>query len=76
MSEPKKPWHLDKTVNISVIIGLLGQAVVFGTWVGVIQTKVTVLEVTVDKQQAIPERLARIEEKLTAIIERLDRERR
>jgi len=69
----KEPWHLDKRVNISVILGLVLQAVVFGVAWGNVENRVTQLEAGRERLDSIPERLAAIEATLLAIKERLDR---
>jgi hypothetical protein len=69
----KEPWHLDKRVKISVILGLVLQAVVFGVAWGNVENRVTQLEAGRERLETIPERLAAIEATLLAIKERLDR---
>ena len=72
----REPWHLDKRVNISLIIGLLAQAVVFGSLYGRLENRVTNVEEATHRLDMLPERLARIDEKLSALIDRLDRQDR
>lgn len=69
----KEPWHLDKRVNISVIAGLVLQAIVFGIAWGNIENRVTQLEADRHHLETVPERLAGIEATLLAIKERIDR---
>jgi hypothetical protein len=69
----KEPWHLDKRVNISVIAGLVLQAIVFGIAWGNIENRVTQLEADRHHLDSVPERLAGIEATLLAIKERIDR---
>jgi hypothetical protein len=69
----KEPWHLDKRVNISVIAGLVLQAIIFGVAWGNVENRVTQLEADRQRFNSIPERLAGIEATLLAIKERLDR---
>lgn len=72
----KEPWHLDKRVNISVIAGLVLQAVVFGIAWGNIENRVSHLEEDNHALDVVPQRLAAIEATLVAIKERLDRDER
>jgi hypothetical protein len=72
----KEPWHLDKRVNISVIAGLVLQAIIFGVAWGNVENRVTQLEADRARFNTIPERLAGIEATLLAIKERLDRSER
>jgi uncharacterized membrane protein YciS (DUF1049 family) len=70
----QEPWHLDKRVNISVIAGLVIQAIIFGIAWGNIENRVAQLEHDIRNLEAVPERLASIEATLLAIKERFDRE--
>ena len=72
----REPWHLDKRVNISLIIGLLAQAVVFGSLYGRLENRVANVETQMGKLDSMPEKLARIDEKLSSLIDRLDRQDR
>lgn len=69
----KEPWHLDKRVNISVILTLAIQAICFGIAWGNVENRVTNLESQRQKFDQVPERLASIEATLLAIKERVDR---
>lgn len=71
--EGREPWHLDKRVNISVIAGLVVQAIMFGVAWGNIENRVAQLEVDRHRFDTVPERLAGIEATLLAIKERIDR---
>jgi hypothetical protein len=72
----KEPWHLDKRVNISVIAGLVLQAIIFGMAWGNVENRVTQLEADRNHLKSVPERLAGIEATLLAIKERLNRDDR
>jgi uncharacterized membrane protein YciS (DUF1049 family) len=69
----QEPWHLDKRVNISVIAGLVLQAIIFGVAWGNIENRVAQLEHDKRLFETVPQRLAGIEATLIAIKERLDR---
>lgn len=64
-------WHLDKRVNLSLIGGLLLQAIVFGYLYGNVESRVVSLEKASDTFQELPERLARQETLLEQIREEL-----
>jgi hypothetical protein len=72
----KEPWHLDKRVNISVIAGLVLQAIIFGMAWGNVENRVSQLEADRHHLDSVPERLAGIEATLLAIKERLNRDDR
>lgn len=69
----REPWHLDKRVNISMIVGLILQAVLFGMAWGNVENRVSQLEIDRQKFDIVPERLASIEATVLAIKERIDR---
>ena len=77
-----EPWHLDKRVPITLIIAIVIQSVTFVWWAAKLDSKVqeydhriTVIESWQDGIQTIlgqvNERLARIEERGTAMVETL-----
>jgi hypothetical protein len=70
------PWHLDKRVPVVLILAIIGQTFLGGWYVSSIDSRISRLEIEAVKNQSTGERLARIEEKLTAIIDRLDRSER
>lgn len=72
----QEPWHLDKRVPVVLILAIIGQTFLGGWYVSSIDSRISRLEIEAVKNQSTGERLARIEEKLTAIIDRLDRSER
>jgi hypothetical protein len=69
-------WVLKKEINISIILVLLGQLVMFAVAWGNLENRVTNVEGKVQLFDKVPERLASIEATLISIKERLDRDAR
>jgi hypothetical protein len=69
-------WVLKKEINISIILVLLGQIVMFSVYVGNLENRVTNIEGKIQLFDKVPERLASIEATLISIKERLDRDSR
>lgn len=57
----EQQWHLDKRVNVSIILTLVVQVVVFAFMYGKLETRVASLEEKATILREVPERLARIE---------------
>lgn len=68
-SNSDNAWHLDKRVNVSVIFGLLFQAVVFTTFIVGLDYRVKALEDDYETQQDVPTDLAVLTTEVTAIKE-------
>lgn len=70
-------WHLDKRVPIGIIIAILVQTVTITWYASQLANQVETNREEIARirmqSQNTPERLARIEEKLNAIIARMDR---
>jgi hypothetical protein len=69
-------WTLKKEVNLSVMGAIIVQCVLFGIAWGNIQNRVSNLEEKARTLDTVPEKLARIDEKLTGLVSRLDRDER
>ena len=69
-------WVLKKEINISIILVLLGQIVMFSVAWGNLENRVSNVEGKVQLFDKVPERLASIEATLISIKERLDRDHR
>lgn len=69
-------WHLDRRVPVAIIITLIVQLVGFGMMIGNIENRVKNLETASSSRSVLPERMARLEERLVSlqrVLERIDR---
>ncbi len=62
-------WHLDKRVNVSIILALAGQVVMFAFIYGKLETRVANLEEKATILREVPERMAKVE----VLLERIER---
>ena len=73
-------WHLDKKVPIAMILAIIGQTFAFGWWAAAQSARIDMLEKEgarlekrIDTQERVTtnasDRLIRVEEKITAILE-------
>jgi hypothetical protein len=70
MTEDSGNWHLDKRVNVSIILTLVAQLVIFAFMYGKLESRVAGLEEKAEVIRLVPERMARLE----AILERIERQ--
>lgn len=73
---PREPWHLDKRVPIALIFAILVQTAGMGWWAAQIDSRVAHLEQVNVRNAGETERLTRVEEKIVAqgeVLERIDR---
>ncbi|MFZ4761295.1 MAG: hypothetical protein ACOYK8_00570 [Alphaproteobacteria bacterium] len=61
---PPDGWHIDKTLNITVFIGLLAQAIFFSSYMGNLESRVSHLEADQLKDNAEREQAGRVDERL------------
>ena len=74
--ERNESWHLDKRVPVAIIITMIIQLVGFGVLLGNIENRVATLETASTSRSTLPERIARLEERLISlqrVLERIDR---
>lgn len=57
-------WHLDKGVNLTVIIALILQGIYFSVYMGKLETRVSSLEMDQAKDNAVREQFGRLDERL------------
>jgi hypothetical protein len=73
-------WHLDRKINLGLVIGLVTQAIMFGWWGSKLDSRVGEVEKSIAREErraddldvrarAIDSRLVRIEERSTATLE-------
>lgn len=78
MADNSESWHLDKRVNVSVILTLLGHLAVSLWWASSINERVTVAETRIERLANVSEmqrnasaaqavQLGRIEEQITGL---------
>ncbi|MBI3453384.1 MAG: hypothetical protein HY057_11280 [Rhodospirillales bacterium] len=74
MGERNESWHIDRRVNVSIIVVLVVQLLGFGVLYGQLENRVSNIEGQQKGLAAqvitLPERLARLE----AILERIERQ--
>ncbi len=63
-------WHIEKGVNVVMLLVVVSQLVGFGVLYGKLEQRVTSLEAQVSHWQSVPERLARLE----VLLERIERQ--
>lgn len=75
-SDTENQWHLDRRVPVAIILTLVVQLVGFGMLIGNIENRVKTLEIASSSRSVLPERMARLEERLVSlqrVLERIDR---
>ena len=60
-------WTVDRTISAAVIIALLGNLIAWVWWASSINTTSTVAAQQITALSALPERMARIEERISAM---------